>query len=122
MRRLSPDMEALRGHSIHLVETFVDPSRFEGTCYKAAGGALALDSKAAPEWGEGSNRERVLITELGADHAIPAKDNRSALLDDIRLLGWGVAAEGKLAQPKTASAVSRRPIQPASVGLPRRGP
>ncbi len=37
LRRLSSDMEALRGHPVLLAETFVDPAKFEGTCYRAAG-------------------------------------------------------------------------------------
>lgn len=36
LRRLSADWDKFHGHPIHLAETFVDPSRFEGTCYKAA--------------------------------------------------------------------------------------
>ena len=35
LRRLSSDMEALRGHL--LAETFVDPAKFEGARYRAAG-------------------------------------------------------------------------------------
>ena len=35
-RRLSPDWQAKYGHRIHLLETFVDTSRFAGTCYRAA--------------------------------------------------------------------------------------
>lgn len=36
LRRLSSDMERLRGHPVLLAETFGDPSRFRGTCYRAA--------------------------------------------------------------------------------------
>lgn len=36
-RRLSADWQARYGHPIHLVETFVEPDRFEGTSYRAAG-------------------------------------------------------------------------------------
>ena len=36
VRRLSGDMETLFGHPVLLAETFVDPSRFKGTCYLAA--------------------------------------------------------------------------------------
>lgn len=36
-RRLSSDWEAKHGHKILVVETFVDPERFMGTCYRAAG-------------------------------------------------------------------------------------
>lgn len=33
---LSPDWQRLYGHPIYFVETFIDPSRFRGTCYRAA--------------------------------------------------------------------------------------
>lgn len=36
LRRLSADWQAKYGHPVHLVETFVDRSRFKGTCYRAA--------------------------------------------------------------------------------------
>ena len=35
-RRLSTDWQGKYGHPIHLLETFVDTSRFAGTCYRAA--------------------------------------------------------------------------------------
>jgi hypothetical protein len=35
-RRLSEDWEGVYGHPVYFVETFVDPTRFRGTCYKAA--------------------------------------------------------------------------------------
>ena len=34
--RLSADWEQLYGHPLHFAETFVDPERFRGTCYRAA--------------------------------------------------------------------------------------
>jgi hypothetical protein len=34
--RLSPDWQQLYGHPIYLLETFVDPERYRGTCYRAA--------------------------------------------------------------------------------------
>lgn len=37
VRRLSADWEQAYGHGVVLAETFVDPSRFRGTCYRAAG-------------------------------------------------------------------------------------
>lgn len=37
VKRLSSDWQAVFGHPIVLVETFVDHSRFTGTCYQAAG-------------------------------------------------------------------------------------
>lgn len=34
--RISKDWQALYGHPIYFLETFVDPERFRGTCYRAA--------------------------------------------------------------------------------------
>jgi len=39
-RRLSQDWEDLYGHPIYFLETFVDPERFRGTCYRAANWVL----------------------------------------------------------------------------------
>lgn len=36
LRRLSADWQARYGHALLLAETFVDPTRFRGTCYRAA--------------------------------------------------------------------------------------
>lgn len=36
LKRLSSDFEQIYNHPIYLVETFVDESRFKGTCYKAS--------------------------------------------------------------------------------------
>ena len=36
LRHLSEDWQQRYGHPILLVETYVDPERFEGTCYRAA--------------------------------------------------------------------------------------
>ena len=35
-RRISQDWERIYGHSIYFLETFIDPERFRGTCYRAA--------------------------------------------------------------------------------------
>jgi hypothetical protein len=35
-KRLSQDWEKVYGHPIYFLETFVDPTRFRGTCYRAA--------------------------------------------------------------------------------------
>ena len=35
-RRLPRDWEQVYGHPVHYLETFVDPGRFRGTCYRAA--------------------------------------------------------------------------------------
>ncbi|MBM3884111.1 MAG: ISAs1 family transposase [Verrucomicrobia bacterium] len=36
LRRLSSDWQSAYGHPLLLAETFVDPARFRGTCYRAA--------------------------------------------------------------------------------------
>jgi hypothetical protein len=38
--RISADWEQMYGHPIYFLETFVDPERFRGTCYRAANGVL----------------------------------------------------------------------------------
>ena len=35
-RRIRADWQAKYGHPVHALETFVDRSRFRGTCYRAA--------------------------------------------------------------------------------------
>ena len=35
-RRIAADWERVYGHSIYFLETFVDPERYRGTCYRAA--------------------------------------------------------------------------------------
>lgn len=39
-RRLAADWQAKYGHPVHLLETYVDRSRFKGTCYRAANWTL----------------------------------------------------------------------------------
>ena len=39
-KRLSADWQAVYAHPIYFVETFIDPQRFRGTCYRAANWAL----------------------------------------------------------------------------------
>ncbi len=36
MKSLSRDWEGMYGHPIYFAETFIDPTRFRGTCYRAA--------------------------------------------------------------------------------------
>jgi len=38
--RISDDWQGLYGHPIYFLETFVDPTRFRGTCYRAANWVL----------------------------------------------------------------------------------
>jgi hypothetical protein len=36
VRMLPGEWERIYGHPVHFAETFVDPMRFKGTCYRAA--------------------------------------------------------------------------------------
>ena len=38
--RISDDWQRMYGHPIYFLETFVDPERFRGTCYRAANWVL----------------------------------------------------------------------------------
>ena len=40
VKRLSADWQTVYAHPIHFVETFIDPQRFRGTCYRAANWTL----------------------------------------------------------------------------------
>ena len=35
-RRIAADWQQLYHHPVYLLETFIDPQRFQGTCYRAA--------------------------------------------------------------------------------------
>lgn len=35
-RRLSAEWERVYGHAVYFAETFIDPTRYRGTCYRAA--------------------------------------------------------------------------------------
>jgi predicted transposase YbfD/YdcC len=45
LRRLSRDWQAVYGHPLVLAETFVDTSRFHGTCYRAANWVCVGETK-----------------------------------------------------------------------------
>ena len=51
LRRLSADWQRIYGHPIYLAETFVDISRFEGTCYRAANWVFVGQSKGSAKKG-----------------------------------------------------------------------
>jgi hypothetical protein len=54
LRRLSRDWQAVYGHPLFLVETFVDVSRFQGTCYRASNwievGRTRGFTRMGPKW------------------------------------------------------------------------
>ena len=72
-RRLSGDMEARFGHPVLLAETFVDPSRFSGTCYRAAGwtpvGRTRGFARSGGGWRAHGRPKSVLLRPLAAGAA-----------------------------------------------------
>jgi hypothetical protein len=67
-RRLSADWERVWGHPIVLAETFVDPARYAGTCYRAAGwqplGATRGFARHHGGWEYHGRPKQLLVREL----------------------------------------------------------
>ena len=79
LRRLSSDIQAVHGYPALLAETFVDPARFAGTCYRASNWrslgmtrGFARDPGAAPRWRHHGQPKEVFVFELtdGAAEAL----------------------------------------------------
>ncbi len=51
VRRLCSDWESAYGHRVYLAETFVDLSRFQGTCYKASNWAYVGQTRGSRKQG-----------------------------------------------------------------------
>ena len=70
-RRLSADWHAVYGHPIYFLETFVDPQRFAGTCYRAANwvhlGVTTGRGKDAPTYTPNRSIKNVLGLPLVKD-------------------------------------------------------
>lgn len=66
--RLSADWRVIHGQPLLLAETFVDPARFAGTCYRAANwldlGATRGFGKANTTYTEHGQRKRILVYPL----------------------------------------------------------
>ena len=76
LRRLSADIQAVHGYPVLLAETFVDVSRFAGTCYRASNWhslgltrGFAREPGAAPRWRHHGQPKEVFVFELTADAA-----------------------------------------------------
>ena len=71
LKRLSEDWQRYHGHPIWLAETFVDSSRFRGTCYRAAGwqvlGQTRGYSKCNRHYWENGRPKMVLVRPLVRD-------------------------------------------------------
>ena len=79
LRRLSADMQAAHGYPALLAETFVDVSRFAGTCYRAANWrslgltrGFAREPGGAARWRHHGQPKEVFVFELtdGAPEAL----------------------------------------------------
>jgi hypothetical protein len=64
-RRLSADWQQLYGHPIVYLETFVDPQRFRGTCYRAANWILLGLTKGLGKDATSSKQNRPIKEILG---------------------------------------------------------
>lgn len=68
LRRLSQDWHSVHGHRVLLCETFVDPSRFDGTVYRGAGwtylGMTAGYAKAGASYVEHGQPKQVWVRAL----------------------------------------------------------
>ncbi len=62
-RRIRADWQAKYGHPVHALETFVDCSRFKGTCYKAANWLKAGETRGRTR-NDRDNRIRVPVKDI----------------------------------------------------------
>ena len=76
LRRLSRDMQAVHGYPVLLAESFVDPARFAGTCYRASNwGSLGLTRGYARQpggsarWRHHGQPKEIFVFELTANAA-----------------------------------------------------
>ena len=69
--RVATDWQAVYGHPVYWLETFVDPARFRGTCYRAANwivlGRTTGRGKAAPSLAEHRSVKEILGLPLTPD-------------------------------------------------------
>jgi hypothetical protein len=68
VRRLSADWQRVWKHPLYLAETFVDTTRFRGTCYRAANwlylGETAGRSKHGNHYAYGGTRKALFVYPL----------------------------------------------------------
>jgi Domain of unknown function (DUF4338) len=67
-KRVPRDWERMYAHSIYLLETFVDPERFRGTCYRAANwivvGQTTGRGKNSQSWKPNRSIKQILVLPL----------------------------------------------------------
>ena len=76
LRRLSRDMQAVHGYPVFLAETFVDPARFAGTCYRASNWrslgltrGFAREPGGSARWRHHGQPKEIFVFELTANAA-----------------------------------------------------
>ena len=74
LRRLARDMRDAHGHPVLLAETFVDPSRFAGTCYRASNWrslgrtrGYSREPGGSARWRENGRPKEVFVYEMEKD-------------------------------------------------------
>ena len=100
LRRLSSDMRQLHGHPVLVAETFVDPSRFAGTCYRASNWLSSHD----PGLPASARRQRPLVPSRSTQGDLPVPLASRCL--------------------PTTESTRRRPrlVQPGRIATPQRRP
>jgi hypothetical protein len=67
-KRVSQDWERIYAHPVYLLETFVDPERFRGTCYRAANwieaGLTTGRGKDCRNWTPNRSIKQILVLPL----------------------------------------------------------
>ena len=108
LRRLSSDMEAALGHPALAAETFVDPARFEGTCYRASNwiglGETQGYAKSHGRWvahGTGSAAQPARLPAAGA--GVPPVPRPAAFAGDGGQTGGDAVASDRRVR-RTANA------------------
>lgn len=96
LRRLPGDMRSAHGYPVLLAETFVDPSRFEGTCYRASNWVwlgrtrgFSREPGGTARWRGNGQPKEVYVYEMGSGAA--AALGGVELPDDWRADGAGEA-------------------------------
>ena len=71
VKRVPQDWQKRYGHPIHLLETFVEKEKFQGTCYKAANWIFLGETKGSAKRGSchhyHGNIKRIFVYPLGKD-------------------------------------------------------
>jgi len=95
LRRLSSDMRELHGYPVLLAETFVDPSRFGGICYRASNWRRLVLTKGfsrlpggSARWRRNGQPKEIYMRELEAG-------TREKLRSEQASPEWQVGAKGE---------------------------